>query len=107
MNSNRPAGVRPRRRLPLWPLISLPVAGLVAGYHLPTERFRLEHFSGPLLAPQGTALIGALLGCGLMIAVASTVLACRIGRGRFTIGAMLFLIAVVAVLLLAARTILF
>ena len=108
MTIRRP-GTRKWKRVPLWPLVSLPFFGFLAGYYIPTQNFRVAHFSGdfrlmPFLFPEGTALAGAFLGCGLMVLVGSTVLACRLERGRFTVGAILFMIAVLAVLLWLART---
>jgi len=86
--------------------MSLPFLGLGAGYYLGTERVPPPFMDGPLGLPEATAL-GTLAGCGLMIAVASAVLAYRIAQTRFTIGAMLFTIAAVAVLLWLARAVVF
>jgi hypothetical protein len=109
MVANRTSGTRKWKRLPLWPLVYLPFAGFLAGYYIPTQNFRQAHFGGfrlmPLVVPEGTALAGAFLGCCLMMIVGSAVLTYRLGRSRFTIGAMLFLIAVVAVLLGWVRSI--
>ena len=84
--------------------MSLPFLGLWAGYYLGTRRVRPPLLDGPLGLPEATAL-GTLAGCGLMIAVASVVLAYRIAQTRFTIGAILITIAAVAVLFWLARSI--
>jgi hypothetical protein len=102
MVADRPSSTRTRKRVRLWPLMSLPMVGLAGGYYVGTQGVRPPFLHGSLDRPEASAL-GTLLGCGLMIVIASAVLAYRIARSRFTIGAMLFTIAVVAVLLWLAR----
>jgi hypothetical protein len=100
MVADRPP--RTRKRVRLWPLAFLPVLGLVAGYYAGDPRIHSPFLGEPLYRPQAAAL-GTLIGCGLMIAAASAVLAYRASRSRFTIGAGLFTIAVLAVLFWVAR----
>jgi hypothetical protein len=52
------------------------------------------------------ALLGLLAGSGAMVISASVVLAYRVAQRRYTIGAILVTIAVIAVLLAWARSIL-
>ena len=102
MSVDRSPGSRIRKRVRLWPLLFLPIAGLATGYYLALRRVVPPFRRLPISLPEGVAL-GTLAGCGLMIAVASTVLAYRIAQIRFTIGALLLTIAAVAVLLWLAR----
>jgi hypothetical protein len=51
-------------------------------------------------------LFGLLGGCMVMVASAAAVLAYRVAQMRFTIGAILITIAIIAVLLVWARAIL-
>jgi len=54
----------------------------------------------------GSVALGLLAGCGAMIISSSVVLAYRVSHRRFTIGAILVTIAVVAALLAWARSLL-
>jgi hypothetical protein len=100
MVADRPP--RTRKRVRLWPLAFLPVLGGVAGYYAGDPWIRVPFSRGHLYQPEAVAL-GMLIGCGIMIASASAVLAYRASRSRFTIGAGLFTIAVFAVLFWVAR----
>jgi len=93
---------RLRKRVRIWPLAFLPVLGMAAGYYAADPWIRVPFSRGLLYRPEAAAL-GTLFGCGLMIVAASAVLAYRASRSRFTIGAGLFTIAVIAVLLWVAR----
>jgi hypothetical protein len=89
----------------LWPLMFLPLLGLLAGLYVGIEQRRLPFDLGRL-DPMSSAALGLLAGSGTMVISASIVLAYRIAQGRFTIGAILVTIAVIAVLLGWARALL-
>jgi hypothetical protein len=97
---------RKRKRQRLWPLLFLPLIGLLGGWYLGRELTPLP-LGVRALDPLSGALMGLLAGCGAMVTSASAVLAYRIAEQRFTIGAILTTIAVIAVLLGAARALLF
>ena len=84
----------------------LPVFGLLAGLYFGREGIRMPFGIGQF-DPMRSALLGLLAGCGAMVTYASAVLAYRIAKMRFTIGAILITIAVIAVLLGWARANLF
>jgi hypothetical protein len=90
----------------LWPLMFLPVFGLLAGLYFGREGIRLPFGIGRF-DPMSSALLGLLAGCGAMVTSAATVLAYRVAQRRFTIGAILITIAVIAVILGWARANLF
>lgn len=105
MSIPRPPTSARRTHRRLWPLMFLPLAGLLAGYFI--QRERLTEFLGiPWYDPVSVALLGLLAGCIAMVAIASTVLIQRIARKRFTIGAILITIAIIAVLLGWAKALL-
>jgi hypothetical protein len=89
----------------LWPLMLLPLLGLVAGQYLGNVQARLP-FAHGRLDPMSSSALGLLAGSGLMVVIASAVLAYRVAQRRFTIGAILVTIAVVGVLLGGFRAIL-
>jgi hypothetical protein len=89
----------------LWPLLFLPLLGLLGGWYLGREQARLPFGTGRS-DPMSSALLGLLAGCGAMIVSASVILAYRVAKRRFTIRAILVTIAVIAVLLAWARAIL-
>jgi hypothetical protein len=97
---------RKRRHHRLWPLLFLPITGLLAGLYFGREGIRLPFGIGRF-DPMGSALLGLLGGCGAMVTSASAVLAYRVAKIRFTIGAILITIAVIAVILAWARANLF
>jgi hypothetical protein len=90
----------------LWPLMFLPVFGLLAGLYLGRQGKGLPFGIGRS-DPMRSAMLGLLAGCGAMVISASAVLAYRVAQRRFTIGAILVTIAVIAVLLGWARANLF
>lgn len=104
MSADRSPGARTRKRVRLWPLMSMPFLGLWGGYFVATARVWPLLLDGSPSLPEAVAL-GTLTGCALMVAIASAILAYRIAQTRFTIGAILFTIAAVAVLLWLARSI--
>jgi hypothetical protein len=83
----------------------LPMAGMLARYYFGRERIPLP-FGLNIPLPLGigwsdqvtSTLFGLLGGCIVMVASASAVLADRVAHRRFTIGAILIAIAVIAVL---------
>jgi hypothetical protein len=83
----------------------LPFLGLLAGLYLETTQRRLP-FSLGRLDPMRSVALGLLAGCGAMVSSASVVLAYRVSQRRFTIGAILVTIAVIAALLGWARSLL-
>jgi hypothetical protein len=97
---------RKSKRLRLWPLMLLPVLGMVAGVYLGISRRGL-----PLIVrgldPISLAALGILAGTGAMVACASLVLFYRLAHQRFTIGNILVTIAIIAVFLSMARAIFF
>jgi hypothetical protein len=104
MPDPRTSTIRKTRHRRLWPLLFLPFLGLLAGLYLETTQRRLP-FIGKLDL-MGSVVLGLLAGCGAMVSSASVVLAYRVSQRRFTIGAILVTIAVIAVLLGLARTLL-
>jgi hypothetical protein len=104
MPDQRTSTIRKTRHRRLWPLLFLPFLGLLAGLYLETTQRRLP-FIGKLDL-MGSVVLGLLAGCGAMVSSASVVLAYRVSQRRFTIGAILVTIAVIAVLLGLARTLL-
>jgi hypothetical protein len=84
----------------------LPLFGLVAGLYVGSEQCPLP-FDLRRRDPASSAALGLLAGCGAMVIIASVVLAYRVARQRFTIGAILVTIAIIAVLLGWSRAILF
>lgn len=95
---------KPKHRR-LWPLMFLPFLGLLAGLYLENTLTRLPFALGKL-DRMGLVVLGVLAGCSAMVISASVVLACRVAQRRFTIGAILITIAVVAALLGWARSLL-
>jgi hypothetical protein len=95
---------KPRHRR-LWPLLSLPFLGLLAGLDLEAARIHMPLVFGKLDL-MGSVALGLLAGCGAMVISATVVLAYRISQRRFTIGAILVTIAVIAVLLFGTRSLL-
>jgi hypothetical protein len=91
-----------RKHVRLWPLMLLPLVGLFTGYYFWRERIPLP-FSTGRSDPITSTLLGLLGGCGAMVASASAVLAYRVAQRRFTIGAILITIAVIAAILGWAR----
>jgi hypothetical protein len=87
----------------LWPLLFLPFLGLLAGLFLETTQIRLPFALGKL-DRVGSVAFGLLAGCGAMVISASVILAYRVSQRRFTIGAILITIAVIAALLGWARS---
>ncbi len=83
----------------------LPLLGLFGGLYVGREQFRLP-FGVGRFDPMNSAVLGLLAGSGAMVISASVVLAYRIAQRRYTIGAILVTIAVIAVLLAWARSIL-
>jgi hypothetical protein len=90
----------------LWPLLFLPLLGLLAGLYVGTEQRRLP-FNLGRFDPMSSAAFGLLVGSGAMAISAALVLAYRVAQRRFTIGAILVAIAVIAMLLACARGLLF
>jgi hypothetical protein len=84
----------------------LPLIGLLAGLYLGEERTRLPLGVGSP-DPMTAGALGVLTGSGVMVLSAAVVLAYRVAQRRFTIGAILLTIAVIAVLLGWARAMLF
>jgi hypothetical protein len=101
----RSSTTRKRRHRRLWPLLFLPFLGLLAGLYLETTKRRLP-FSLGKLDPMSSVALGLLAGCGAMVIIAAVVLAYRVSQRRFTIGAILVTIAVIAVLLVWIRSLL-
>jgi hypothetical protein len=97
---------RKRTHQRLWPLMFLPIVGLLAGLYFGREGIRFPFGIGRF-DPMTSALLGLLAGCSAMVISASAVLAYRVAKMRFTIGAILITIAVIAVLLGWARANLF
>jgi hypothetical protein len=104
MPDPRSSTIRKPRHCRLWPLLFLPFLGLLAGLYLETTQRRLP-FIGKL-DRMGSVVLGLLAGCGVMVSSASVVLAYRVSQRRFTIGAILVTIAVIAALLGWARSLL-
>jgi hypothetical protein len=104
MPDPRSSTIRKPRHRRLWPLLFLPFLGLLAGLYLETTQRRLP-FIGKL-DRMGSVVLGLLAGCGVMVSSASVVLAYRVSQRRFTIGAILVTIAVIAVLLGWTRSLL-
>jgi hypothetical protein len=90
----------------LWPLMFLPLLGLAGGLYIGREQIVLP-FGVGRCDPMSSTLLGLLAGCAAMVTTASVVLAYRVAQRRFTIGAILVTIAVIAVFLGWARAILF
>jgi hypothetical protein len=84
----------------------LPLFGLLAGLYVGSEQCPLP-FGLRRPDTASSAVLGLLAGCGAMVIIASVVLAYRIAQRRFTIGAILVTIAIIAVLLGWSRAILF
>jgi disulfide bond formation protein DsbB len=105
MPDQRTSTIRKARHRRLWPLLFLPFLGLLAGMYLETIQRRLP-FSLGKLDRMGLVVLGLLAGCGAMVSSASVVLAYRVSQRRFTIGAILVTIAVIAALLGWARSLL-
>ena len=84
----------------------LPIVGTVGGFYLGRERIPLLFGIGRA-DPIRSAMLGLLAGCAAMVISASAVLAYRVAKMRFTIGAILITIAVIAVILGWARANLF
>jgi hypothetical protein len=84
----------------------LPIAGLLAGLYFGREGISLPFGIGRF-DPIRSTMFGLLAGCGTMVASASAVLAYRVAKMRFTIGAILITIAVIALVLGWARANLF
>ena len=84
----------------------LPILGVVGGFYFGRERIPLPLGIGRF-DPMRSAMLGLLAGCGAMVISAAAVLAYRVAQRRFTIGAILITIAVIAVLLGWARANLF
>ena len=103
MPNPRSFTTRKPRHLRLWPLLFLPFLGLLAGLYLETTKRRLP-FSLGKLDPMGSLTLGFVAGCGAMVICASVVLAYRVAQRRFTIGAILVTIAIIAALLAWARS---
>jgi uncharacterized membrane protein HdeD (DUF308 family) len=99
----RSSTTRKRRHRRLWPLLLLPFLGLLAGLYLETTKRRLP-FSLGKLDPMSSVALGVLAGCGAMVICASVVLAYRAAQRRFTIGAILVTIGIIAALLGWARS---
>jgi hypothetical protein len=91
-----------RKHVRLWPLMLLPLVGLFTGYYFWRERIPLP-FSTGTSDPRTSTLFGLLGGCIAMVASASAVLAYRVAQRRYTIGAILITIAIIAALLGWAR----
>jgi hypothetical protein len=81
----------------------LPLVGLFTGFYFGRERIPLPFSTGMVFDPITSTLLGLLGGCGAMVASASAVLAYRVAQRRFTIGAILITIAVIAAILGWAR----
>ena len=103
MPDPRTSTIRKTRHRRLWPLLFLPFLGLLAGLYLENTQRRLP-FSLGKLDRMGSVVLGLVAGCGAMVSSASVVLAYRVSQRRFTIGAILVTIAVIAVLLGWARS---
>jgi hypothetical protein len=98
-----PAATKPKRKhVRLWPLMLFPIVGLLTSYFFARERIPLPFGIGRL-DPVTSTLFGLLGGCMVMVASASAVLAYRVAQRRFTIGAILITIAVIAAILGWAR----
>jgi hypothetical protein len=74
------------------------LGGLYVGIEQTPLPFGLRRFD-----PMSSAAMGLLAGTGAMVISASIILAYRVAQRRFTIGAILVAIAVIAVLLAWAR----
>ena len=96
---------RKPKPLRLWPLMFLPLLGLVAGAYVGNSPRRLAFLVGDLDRVSAVAL-GLLAGSGAMVLSASIVLAYRVSRRQFTIGSILVTIAFIAVLMGLARALL-
>jgi hypothetical protein len=103
MPDPRLSTTRKPRHHRLWPLLFLPFLGLLSGPYLETTH-RPIPFSPGKLDRLGWVVLGLLTGCGAMVSSASVILAYRISQRRFTIGAILVTIALVAALLGWGRT---
>jgi hypothetical protein len=103
MPNPRTSTNRKRKHRRLWPLLFLPFLGLLAGLYLETTKSRLP-FSLGKLDPMSSVALGLLAGCGAMVISACVVLAYRVAQTRFTMGAILVTIAVIAALLAWARS---
>ena len=82
----------------LWPLLFLPILGSLAGLWVGTARIRAP-FDVVTFDPIHTSALGLLAGSGPTALAAMIVLAYRVARRQFTIGAILILIAFIAVFL--------
>jgi hypothetical protein len=87
----------------LWPLLFLPLLGSLAGLYAGLERWRLPFYFNPRDLTSWAAF-GFFAGSSAMTIIAAIVLAYRLSQRRFTIGAILITIAVIAVLLACARS---
>lgn len=95
---------RPARRRPvrLWPLLVLPIVGLIVGIvsgHRSAVNAGFRNSAEPVI--QGAK--GLALGSVLMSVVAFGVLAVRLAVRRYTLRSMLFVVAAVALVLGAVR----
>ena len=102
MTGPRPSTTPKRKHVRLWPLMLFPVMGLFTGYYFGRERIPLPFGIG-WSDPITSTLSGLLGGCIAMVASTSAVLAYRVAQRRFTIGAILITIAVIAAILGWAR----
>jgi hypothetical protein len=105
MSNPRSSATRRPKHRRLWPLLFLPFLGLLAGLYFDTAHIRLPFTIGKL-DQMGLVVLGLLAGCSAMVISASVVLACRVAQRRFTIGAILVTIAIVAAMLGWARSLL-
>ncbi len=106
MPGPRVSTIQRPRHYRLWPLMILPIVGLLAGCYFGREGISLPFGIGRF-DPMTSAMLGLLAGCGAMVTSASVVLAYRVAQRRFTIGAILITTAIIAVLLRWARPNLF
>jgi hypothetical protein len=86
----------------LWPLLFLPILGSIAGLYVGMDRNRAPFGLGSV-DPITSAAFGLLAGSGAMGITAFVVLVYRVAHRRFTIGAILVAIAVIALFLAWAR----
>jgi hypothetical protein len=105
MPDPRLSTARKSKHYRLWPLMFLPILGLVGGLYVGREQIRLPFGIGRF-DPVSSAMLGLLAGSGATVISASVVLAYRVAQRRFTIGAIVVTIAIIAVLLAWARSML-